>query len=558
MTIGSNFEHITKLQFKVKALTSQVQSFETGEKYVSMCSKFEKLLSAKDREIANLKSNLNRARLEIRTVRTTWMQVIDDISDEHEKKLRKKDRDINTLKTQLLATQQQLDQTRDRLKEKSIELYQAKTEIEDQKGVNQKLKAQINRDYENSSIPSSQKPNRKKITNNREKTGRKPGGQPGHSGHHRKRQTPTTCILIPAPEKYIGNKDYKPTGKVVYKQVSNIGITMNVVEYGTPEFRNIRTGQRVHADFPDGVVNDINYGGSVKAFAFLLNSRCGVSMDKVSEILFDMTDGELQISKGMISGLTEEFSAKTSKEQKKAFADLLLSPVMNTDFTSAKVNGKNVQVAICATPATTLYFAREHKGHKGIVGTPVENYHGVLVHDHDTTYYSYGDDHQECLVHILRYLKGSMENEPNLKWNQSMWELLREMIHYRKSLPEENPKPASEVIKRFENQYDEILDLARTEYEYEPPSQYYIDGYNLYRRLIEYRNNHLLFLHDPRIPTNNNLCERKGRVFKRKQKQVMAFRSFDSLVHLCNSLSVIDILKASGNNLFKSVSAILC
>jgi hypothetical protein len=52
-----------------------------------------------------------------------------------------------------------------------------KTELEEQKGTNRKLKAQINRDYENSSIPSSQKPN--PITNNREKTGRKPGGQPG-------------------------------------------------------------------------------------------------------------------------------------------------------------------------------------------------------------------------------------------------------------------------------------------------------------------------------------------------------------------------------------------
>ena len=41
-------------------------------------------------------------------------------------------------------------------------------------------KAQINRDYENSSIPSSKAVRRKKITNNREKTGRRPGGQPGH------------------------------------------------------------------------------------------------------------------------------------------------------------------------------------------------------------------------------------------------------------------------------------------------------------------------------------------------------------------------------------------
>ena len=46
---------------------------------------------------------------------------------------------------------------------------------------------------------------------------------------------------------------------------------------------------------------------------------------------------------GMINGLSKEFSTKTEAEQKRAFADLLLSPVMNADFTNAKVNGKNVQ-----------------------------------------------------------------------------------------------------------------------------------------------------------------------------------------------------------------------
>jgi hypothetical protein len=85
----------------------------------------------------------------------------------------------------------------------------------------------------------------------------------------------------------------------------------------------------------------------------------------------------------MINGLSKEFSSKTEVEQKKAFADLLISPIMNADFTNARVNGKNVQIAICATPDITLYSARKHKGYKGIAGTPVEHYRGILVHDHD-------------------------------------------------------------------------------------------------------------------------------------------------------------------------------
>lgn len=52
------------------------------------------------------------------------------------------------------------------------------------------------------------------------------------------------------------------------------------------------------------------------------------------------------------------------------------------------------------------------KGHEGVKGTVAEDYQGILVHDHDITFYSYGTEHQECLAHVLRYLKDSMDNEP--------------------------------------------------------------------------------------------------------------------------------------------------
>lgn len=202
-----------------------------------------------------------------------------------------------------------------------------------------------------------------------------------------------------------------------------------------------------------------------------------------------------------------------------------------------------------------MYFAREHKGHLGVKETPIEDYQGILVHDHDLTFYNYGDDHQECLVHILRYLKNSMENEPSLNWNKKMRELIQEMIHYRKSLnPDEHPE--EHKIIEFEKEYLEILAIAKEEYEYEPPSTYYKEGYNLYKRLVKFKDNHLLFLHDIRVPTNNNLSERLARVFKIKQRQVMSFRSFDSINYLCNSLSMISLMTTQGKNLYTSVKTL--
>jgi len=74
---------------------------------------------------------------------------------------------------------------------------------------------------------------------------------------------------------------------------------------------------------------------------------------------------------------------------------------MGVDFPGARLSGKNVQVVVCANAGAVMYSARESKGHKGIKGTPVEDYQGTLLHDHDKTFYKYGSAHQECLTHIL-------------------------------------------------------------------------------------------------------------------------------------------------------------
>lgn len=164
-----------------------------------------------------------------------------------------------------------------------------------------------------------------------------------------------------------------------------------------------------------------------------------------------------------MNGLAKEFADKTEAERKKVFADLLVSPVLQTDFTNSRVNGKTMQVAVCATPdgSKIQYYAREHKGHEGIKDTPVETYQGIMVHDHDKTFYSYGSGHQECDEHVLRYLKGSMENKPHLTWNSSMHELVKEMIHYRNMLESAGEEPDAAVVKGYEDRYRSIMQKAK-------------------------------------------------------------------------------------------------
>lgn len=112
---------------------------------------------------------------------------------------------------------------------------------------------------------------------------------------------------------------------------------MDVVEYRADVYYNSKTGERLHAAFPDGVVNDVNYDGSVKAFLFLLNTECCVSIDKSQKFLSDFTNGELKISRGMINSLSKEFSQKTADERKELYNRIMESPVMHIDYTNAHV-----------------------------------------------------------------------------------------------------------------------------------------------------------------------------------------------------------------------------
>jgi nitroimidazol reductase NimA-like FMN-containing flavoprotein (pyridoxamine 5'-phosphate oxidase superfamily) len=549
------FEFTTDLQYKVKHLQHQVDAFESGEKYAKMNSNFQAMLIEKSREVKTLRNELADSRSETVTARKNWMQVFEDLHAEYTTAIHNAERINKALEERALKAERRVDALKDENLALKRERYAIQTELEEERAKTQKLLSQIKKTHENSSIPSSMKPNHTPITNNREKSGKTPGGQFGHKGHGRKKQNPSEVIEIPPPSEYADNPDYEPTGRIIKRQRVGIRVLPYTEEYITLEFRNIKTGKLVYAEFPAGVENDVNYDGSVKAFAFLLNNHCNVSMDKTSEFLSEVTDGALQISKGMVCGLSREFSEKSKAEQAEAFSNLVVAPVLHLDFTTAKVNGKNVNVAVCATPQNAVYFAREHKGHKGIKDTPAELNPNTHVHDHDKTFYSYGRLHQECLVHILRYLLDSMQNEKNRTWSTLMRDLMREMIHYRNRLgPEEDLDPVK--VTGFEERFGEILDIADQEYDYEPPGKYYKDGFNLKKRLREFREAHLLFLHDKNVPENNNLAERLLRVFKRKQRQVMSFRSFNTLDYLCKSLTMFAQMRSRKVNVYKSVSDI--
>ena len=80
-------------------------------------------------------------------------------------------------------------------------------------------------------------------------------------------------VLLP-PEEVLEDCAFKKTARTIVKQMVSIRMVLNVTEYHADVYYNSHTGERAHAAFPDGVIDDVNYDGSIRAFLFLLNNDC--------------------------------------------------------------------------------------------------------------------------------------------------------------------------------------------------------------------------------------------------------------------------------------------
>lgn len=447
--------------------------------------------------------------------------------------------------------QDEVDRLRSEKESLEERLEKAKREINDLNGRNLKLTKETGRSFDNSSVPSSLTPFRKQIPNSRKPSGKKPGGQKGHAPHVLSPLRETAVpVFLDAPEAVSDTSVWYPTGNTVMKQMIDVSFTVNVTNYLAQEFRNRLNGSRIHASFPEGAVNPVNYGPNLKAVAFMLNTLCNVSLEKTSRFISDLTGNVVNISPATVHKLSEDFSEKTAEERKKIFSRLVNSDILYSDATGCNINGKRKHVILCTDGTDVLYTKTDHKGHEGLMQTPVKDTDAVLVHDHDVTYYSYGSNHQECLAHVLRYLKGASELEQNLTWHMKMHDLIQEMIHRVK---DKDRTLTGKERREFHERYEEILELAEKEYRKNPPSDYYRDGYNLMKRMKEYENSHLLFLQNPDVGHTNNISERGLRRFKTKQKQSTVFRSDSGGQFICDALTITESLRMQNRSIYPKI-----
>lgn len=458
-------------------------------------------------------------------------------------------------------------------------------------------------DSTTSSIPPGQDPNHPTITNNRTPSGRKPGAQEGHEAHPRKDYKPTTVVVLPPPREVLEHPDDYYAIGTISKRVVSVRLLVEVTEYQGIRYRNHKTREVVHSEFPENVGHlETNYDQSIDALAAYLHSVCNVPYNKIQELLREATEGQgLDISTGKLADLEKRFSSLTGEERADIAEKLFRGRVLNIDGTGARVNGKQKQVLIMCNRENVLFRMTGCKGEKSVEGTPAENYQGVTVSDSESTFAKLGTQNQRCNVHELRYLKRASQDTPDLKWPSRMRELLQRIQHERNTGLEQGKNCMSaQERKKVSAEYDSCLIQGITEYREHFPELFHnhlvrskgrlegcagrygvdadiasmteatagkmrkeceiypemptdalnslVKDINLLIRLMVDKEHYLLFLEDYTIPPHNNDAEKCARTVKTHLKPNGGMRSEEYTGYYADTVSVLETEHRQGRS----------
>mgnify|MGYP002454186104 FL=1 len=163
--MGNSFETITVLQYRLKAAQEELAAFQSGEKYIRMEKQHLTQVRALERRIAKLEAAVAKEHSHAITIRNQWFEIFEQLQKECDRMVAEALKKAAVMEKRALRAEKQRDTALEKVTSQRRELYKVKTELDDEKQKVQKLTAQINRNYENSSIPSSKSIARKKISN---------------------------------------------------------------------------------------------------------------------------------------------------------------------------------------------------------------------------------------------------------------------------------------------------------------------------------------------------------------------------------------------------------
>ena len=421
---------------------------------------------------------------------------------------------------------------------------------------NERLRRQLNNNSQNSSMPSSTDQKSSKAANaynSREKSAKNKGAQKGHVGKTVTKEQ-VEALIKSGKVKHeiieVGSK-CQGQGRYVSKYVLDMEITTTVKEIRFYETANGKF------DIPAAYHSDVTYGPLVKALSVLLYSEGVVSNDRIQMIVTALTDNTLPVSTGSIYNFCKQAAKLGANELSNIEKDVLASEVVNTDGTNVLTDGKQTYIRNCSTAEVCLYEYFTSKSRDSLRESAIlPKFENTFVHDHETVIYNFGRIHGECNAHILRYLKKNMEETHN-PWSEKMAEVLCVANELKREAIALSKRGFSqEEIDYLVGEYDSAI---REGWKQNAGTKGFTaskEERNLLRRLEKYRDNHLLFLKNFRVPFTNNMSERDLRKCKNRQKIAGGFRTEDGGKMYCKILSLIETWKRKGLSLLYKLKSL--
>jgi transposase len=249
------------------------------------------------------------------------------------------------------------------------------------------------------------------------KSRRKPGGQPGHAGHHR-RLVPTTAVntvevRLPAHCGYCGEELPKTPKEVVTQgeprrhQVTELpAIQAYITEYQFPNVVCGHCGKATRAPLPEQLAG--HFGPQLAALVAYLTVVCRMPRRVVEALLAQVLG--IEISLGSTQKCWEEASRAVAAPCQELEQQLKAEPVLNVDETGWRTNGEKRYLWAFVAAQYVVYTVAATRGSQVLVQLLGAVFHGVLCSDRFSAYLKYhSGSAQFCWAHLKRTLLGMLE-----------------------------------------------------------------------------------------------------------------------------------------------------
>lgn len=350
-------------------------------------------------------------------------------------------------------------------------------------------------------------------------------------------------------------------GRVFYYRTQEIDVNFKVEVVETRYFINAEGCKLSEQEKNKYRINAVSYSDHLKALVLYLNHTGGIALERLSRMLNEMSESRLNLKESTIVNWNKRLADNSAKETEKILNEILGSKIVGVDETGWRINGNNAWLHTLTT-ADNAYYLVSNKRSDREKGTQalLKDYQGILEHDHFKPYLALECRHAECNAHIMRYLKAGREFDENIECGK-MIQLLQELYHLKKeAIGQGKLAFEKERIDEWEKEYLNIAHSALDKYRLDNPNiarKYIPDYIKVFERMIEYHNEHLLFIKDFSVPFDNNDAERQIRVAKSKKKVSGQSYSLETANYYAIFLTISQTCRKQHINTLKKIEKLL-